>query len=123
MAGVARNLTGRVAIVGTDQAEIALRLVAEGATVVLVGHDADAAGALLAQIAADAGSAPAAGTVSYAGSGIPATAITDTGSVIGVGRAAFFRLTGPRAGGPSTRPTESELDALVEFVSSQWPAR
>ena len=106
---------------------------AEGATVVLVGHDADAAGALLAQIAADAEIRAAAGDDTDGGddTGAGSATATDasattaarTGTVIGVGRAAFFRLGVPPAAGASTRPTESELDALVEFVSSQWPAR
>lgn len=98
------DLTGRVAIVGLDQPEVARRLAAEGATVVIVGHDPDAAGALLAQIELEAGP--------------------------GGGQPAFFRLADPAphpAEGPEqaalSGPTESELDALVEFVASQWPAR
>jgi ABC-type sugar transport system substrate-binding protein len=98
------DLTGRVAIVGLDQPEVARRLATEGAMVVIVGHDPDVAGALLAQIEIDA--AP------------------------GARPPAFFRLAAPApppAEGPqqaaSSGPTESELDALVEFVASQWPAR
>jgi|GEM_PF-2897403 len=107
---MARDLVGRVAIVGVDLAEVARRLAAEGATVVLVGHDADAAGALLAEIEAD----------------------------VGPGRAAYFRIAAiPAAPGPAASPAAagdgapwwgptgsgSELDALVEFVAEQWPAR
>ena len=109
MVVVDRDLGGRVAIVGLEQAEVARRLVAEGATVVLVGHDADVAGALLAEI----------------------EALTSESGPPGAGRAAFFRLSGaapgsqpdPGSPGASSGPTGSELDALVEFVASQWPAR
>ncbi len=100
-----RDLVGRVAIVGLDQADVARRLAAEGATVVVVGDDAAAAGALLAEIEASAGA----------------------------GRAAYFRISAtpvapgpapdPAEGAPWSGPTGSELDALVEFVAEQWPAR
>ena len=95
------DLVGRLVIVGLDQPAVARRLAAEGATVVLVGPDSEAAGALLAEIELEAGP----------------------------GRAAFFRLAPPGPAEPpeadaaSSGPTESGLDALVEFVASQWPAR
>ncbi len=97
---MARNLVGRVAIVAVEQAVVARRLASEGATVVLVGDDAEAAGALVAEIEASAGA----------------------------GRAAYFKLSAtPTAPGPAAEPwsgpTGSELDALVEFVAEQWPAR
>lgn len=106
---MARDLFGRVAVVGLDQADVARRLAAEGATVVIVGDDAAAAGALVAEIDAAAGA----------------------------GRAAYFKLSATRGppvpapvpgpapadGAPWSGPTESELDALVEFVAEQWPAR
>ena len=98
------DLAGRVAIVGLEQAELARRLAVEGATVVVVGDDAEAAGALLAEIEAETGA----------------------------GRAAYFRMpasppappagAAEAAGGPSSGPTGSALDALVEFVAGMWPA-
>ncbi|MEA2717699.1 MAG: hypothetical protein QOI99_2016 [Actinomycetota bacterium] len=116
---MAGDLGGRVAIVGLDQPALARRLAAEGATVVLVGGDADAAGVVLAEIEAAGG-----------------------------GRAAFFSLAPPVSAGvpvpdpaedpaatapaplppsppPSawSGPTGPELDALVEFVAGLWPAR
>ena len=106
---MARDLVGRVVIVGLEQADVARRLAVEGATVVLVGDDAEAAGALLAEIEAAAGA----------------------------GRAAYFRLgatpaapsrqegggSGSGGGAPSSGPTGSALDGLVEFVAGTWPAR
>ncbi len=91
---------------GLERADVARRLAAEGATVVLVGDDAEAAGALLAEIEAAAGA----------------------------GRAAYFRLgaspaapaeevPAPAPGAPSSGPTGSALDGLVEFVAGTWPAR
>jgi NAD(P)-dependent dehydrogenase (short-subunit alcohol dehydrogenase family) len=101
---VGDDLAGRVAIVGLEQAELARRLAVEGATVVVVSDDAEAAGALLAEIEAEAGA----------------------------GRAAYFRMPASppapaagaagAAGKPSSDPTGSALDALVEFVAGMWPA-
>ena len=101
-----RELTGRVVIVGVERGDVARRLAAEGATVVLVGADAEAAGVLLAELEAAAGA----------------------------GRAAYFRLgasppapagevPAPAPGAPSSSPTGSDLDGLVEFVAGTWPAR
>ena len=44
------RLTGRVAVVGVEQRALAVRLAAEGATVVLVGEDAFGAGETIAAI-------------------------------------------------------------------------
>jgi NAD(P)-dependent dehydrogenase (short-subunit alcohol dehydrogenase family) len=44
------RLAGRVAVVGVEQRALALRLAAEGATVVLVGEDALQAGHTIAAI-------------------------------------------------------------------------
>ena len=62
------SLTGRVAVVGVEQRALAVRLAAEGATVVLVGEDAFAAGETIAAI-----------------------------EKAGAGRAAFFLTTGDEA--------------------------
>ncbi|MEA2973037.1 MAG: hypothetical protein QOG82_1495 [Actinomycetota bacterium] len=101
---MARELVGRVVVVGIERADVARRLAAEGATVVVVGDDAEAAGVLLAEIEA-----------------------------AGAGRAAYFRLganlpapgeeAAPDHGAPSSGPTGSALDGLVEFVAGTWPAR
>lgn len=96
-----RDLGGRVAIVGLDRADLARRLVAEGATVVLVGADPEVAGALLAEL-------------------------EDVAADKGGGRVAYFNFEAPPPeppGGPWSGPTESELDALVELVAEMWPAR
>jgi NAD(P)-dependent dehydrogenase (short-subunit alcohol dehydrogenase family) len=108
--GVGRDLTGRVAIVGLDQPEVARRLATEGATVVLVGDDADAAGAVLAEIEAEAGP----GRAAFFRYATPAGPADPDRSVLG-------RAPAPEP--PSSGPTGSELDALVAFVAEQWPAR
>ena len=123
---MARDLAGRVAIVGLDQADVARRLAAEGATVVLVGDDADAAGALLAEIeaAATAGAGP--GGLLQAGRPTPALGLGRPGSASapdGSGAGGVQAGGSGRAGTPSSGPTESELDALVELVAEMWPAR
>ncbi len=64
-----RDLAGRVVVVGCELAAVARRLAADGATVVVVGDDAEAAGELLVAIEAD-----------------------------GAGRAAFFRTSAPVPG-------------------------
>jgi NAD(P)-dependent dehydrogenase (short-subunit alcohol dehydrogenase family) len=56
---VKRDLAGRVVVVGCELPAVARRLAADGATVVIVGDDAEAAGELLAAIEAD-GAGPAA---------------------------------------------------------------
>ena len=61
-----RDLAGRVIVVGCELPAVARRLAAAGATVVVVGDDAEAAGAVLAAIEED-----------------------------GVGRAALFRTSAP----------------------------
>ncbi len=98
---MAGDLAGRVAILGLEQAALARRLAVEGATVVVVGDDPEAAGVLLAEIEAAAGA----------------------------GRAAYFRMpasppvpAAEAAGEPSAGPMGSALDALVEFVAGMWPA-
>ncbi|MGH9190535.1 MAG: hypothetical protein ACRD0Q_10965 [Acidimicrobiales bacterium] len=48
--GTGKRLLGRVAVVTLGRPELALRLAAEGATVVLVGDDAEQAGRLLSEI-------------------------------------------------------------------------
>ncbi|MDP8937052.1 MAG: hypothetical protein M3O23_04895 [Actinomycetota bacterium] len=48
------KLRGRVAVVAVEHEELALRLAGAGATVVLVGDDADRAGRILATIHARA---------------------------------------------------------------------
>lgn len=63
------ELAGRVVVVGCELPAVARRLASAGATVVVVGHDAEAAGDLLAAIEGD-----------------------------GAGRAAFFRTSGPVPG-------------------------
>jgi NAD(P)-dependent dehydrogenase (short-subunit alcohol dehydrogenase family) len=60
------ELSGRVVVVGCDQATVARRLAAAGATVVVVGDQPEAAGQILAAVEAD-----------------------------GAGRAAFFRTSAP----------------------------
>lgn len=47
------ELRGKVAVVAVDQDDLARRLAAAGATVVLVGGDGDRAGAVLAAIEAE----------------------------------------------------------------------
>ena len=61
-----RHLAGRVIVVGCELPAVARRLAGAGATVVLVGDDAEAAGTVLAAVEAD-----------------------------GTGRAAFFRTSAP----------------------------
>ncbi len=61
-----RDLAGRVIVVGCELPAVARRLAAAGATVVLVGDDAGAAGDVLAAVEAD-----------------------------GIGRAAFFMTSAP----------------------------
>ena len=61
-----RDLAGRVIVVGCELPAVARRLAAAGATVVVVGDDAGAAGDVLAAVEAD-----------------------------GIGRAAFFRTSAP----------------------------
>lgn len=100
-------------MVGLELGEIARRLAAAGAKVVLVGADAGAAGSLLARIEAEAGP----GRAAYfqlpgvdSASGAPAAADPVGGA--------------SRAGGvASSGPTGSELEALVELVAELWPAR
>jgi NAD(P)-dependent dehydrogenase (short-subunit alcohol dehydrogenase family) len=116
---MARDLAGRVVIVGVDQPEVARRLAGAGATVVLVGHDADAAGALLAEIEAAAGSGGRAAFFRFANPAAPAAPDSrppGPGPTPGSGPA-------PGVEPPWSGPTESELDALVELVAEMWPAR
>ena len=94
-------------IVGLELADVARRLAMEGATVVVVGDDAEAAGALLAEIEVAAG----AGRAAYFTLGArPAAPTPEEGA-------------GPVPGAPSSGPTGSALDGLVEFVAGTWPAR
>jgi NAD(P)-dependent dehydrogenase (short-subunit alcohol dehydrogenase family) len=104
---VGDDLAGRVAIVGLEQAELARRLAVEGATVVVVSDDAEAAGALLAEIEAEAGP----GRAAYFR--MPASPPAPAAGAAGAAEA---------AGEPSSGPMGSALDALVEFVAGMWPA-
>ncbi len=61
-----RDLAGRVIVIGCELPAVARRLAAAGATVVVVGEDAEAAGNVLAAVESD-----------------------------GLGRAGFFRTSAP----------------------------
>ena len=115
MTTVGRQLVGRVVVVGLERADVARRMAMEGATVVLVGDDAGAAGVLLAEIEADAGPGRAAyfrlGATPAAPAEGPAPA------------PAAAPAPAPGEGAPSSGPTGSALDGLVEFVAGTWPAR
>jgi NAD(P)-dependent dehydrogenase (short-subunit alcohol dehydrogenase family) len=122
-----RELTGRVAIVALEWADLARRLAAEGAIVVVVGDDAEAAGTLLAQIEADAGAAGG-GRLAYfrtsgAATAPPAVSAPPAPSAPAPHPSPGAPVEAAVAGRPWSGPTGSDLDALVELVAEMWPAR
>ena len=117
-----QELAGKVVIVGLERADIGRRLAAEGATVVVVGEDAGAAGELLAEIEAAAG----AGRAAYFRLGATPPAPTAPAPAPAAPAPSATRAVVPPAPAEdvaSSRPTGSDLDGLVEFVAGMWPAR